>query len=321
MSSPRSMKAVVIDRFGGADRLSVQERPVPRPGPDEILIHVEAAGVGVWDPLERQGEMVGLMDHEPSFPYVLGSEGAGTVAAVGEKARTRFQEGDRVYGVGFLNPKGGFYAEYAVVKADDASGIPGALTTEQAAAMGVDAMTALRGLDTLGVQEGESLAIFGASGGVGHLAVQLARRLGARVLAIASGDDGVLLCKQLGADAVVDGKTADVAAACRQFAADGLDAALVTASGRGLDAVLEAVKDGGRVAHPNGVSRVPAVRSGVRLASYDGLPDRQAIARLERLILSAPFEVHVARTFPLARAAEAHGALAEHHLGKLALKV
>ena len=87
-----------------------------------------------------------------------------------------------------MNPKGGFYAEYAAVKAADVSRIPDALTVQQAAAMPFDAMTALRGLDdTLALKPGESIIIFGASGGIGHLAVQLAKRMGARVFAVASG--------------------------------------------------------------------------------------------------------------------------------------
>jgi NADPH:quinone reductase-like Zn-dependent oxidoreductase len=92
------------------------------------------------------------------------------------------------------NPKGGFYAEYTAVPAEHAWPIPSTLTTAQAGAMSIDAGTALRGLrDILGLQPGEALLIFGASGGIGHLAVQLAKRLGVCVLAVASGDDGVQL--------------------------------------------------------------------------------------------------------------------------------
>ena len=95
--------------------------------------------------------------------------------------------------------------------------------------MPVDAMTALRGLDdTLALKPDESVMIFGASGGIGHLAVQLAKRMGACVFAIASGSDGVALVKKLGADVSVDGHKDDVAAAGRQFAPSGLDAALIT---------------------------------------------------------------------------------------------
>jgi NADPH2:quinone reductase len=320
MTLQKTMRAVAIDRFGGLDTLAVQTREVPDVGPDEVLIHVESAGVGVWDPLEREGEFAKMFGVEPKFPYVLGSDGAGTVVAVGEDV-AEFQEGDRVYGLSLMNPKGGFYAEYIAVKAENVSLIPGDLTTEQAGAMPVDAMTALRGLDdTLGLKKGESVLIFGASGGIGHMAVQLAKRMGARVLAAASGDDGVALARRLGADATIDGHKDDVAVAARDVALNGLDAALLTAGGEAAEKALAGLRDGGRVAYPNGVRPVPQVRSTLTAQSYDGMPDPQAIAKLNHLIESGPFEVHVARTFPLDQAADAQRALSTHYLGKLALR-
>jgi NADPH:quinone reductase-like Zn-dependent oxidoreductase len=187
--------------------------------------------------------------------------------------------------------------------------------------MPVDAITALRGLDdTLGLQPGESLLVFGASGGIGHLAVQLAKRMGARVFAVASGDDGVALVQRLGADAVVDGHKDDVAAAAREFAPEGLDAALLTAGGEAAERALTALREGGRVAYPNGVEPEPQPRSGLTVRSYDGTSDPQVIEKLNRLIGSGTFVVHIARTFPLDQAAEAHRALETHYLGKLALQ-
>ncbi|AUX47961.1 zinc-binding dehydrogenase [Sorangium cellulosum] len=316
-----TMQAIAIDRFGGPETLVPRTIPVPTIGPDEVLLRVEVAGVGEWDPFEREGGYARMLGLTPQFPYVLGSEGAGTVVAVGERVR-RFREGDRVYALGFLNPKGGFYAELAAVRADLVSFLPGKLTVEQAAVMGGVGITALRGLDdTLGLKQGESVMIFGASGGVGHMAVQLAKRMGARVLAVASGNDGVALAERLGADAALDGRSDDVLAAARAFAPEGLDAALLTASGEAAEAALGAVRDGGHVAYPNGVHPEPRARSTVRLSSYNGEPGPEIIDKLNRLIESGPFEVHVARTFPLAQAAEAHLALARHHLGKLALRV
>ena len=323
-STPANMKAVAIDRFGGPETLTLQTLSVPEVGPDEVLIRVESVGVGVWDPWEREGlfrelfrEMHGV---EPTFPYVIGFDGAGTVAAVGKDV-ARFEEGDRVYADRHLNPKGGFYAEYAVVDADHVFSIPGELTVEQAGAMPVDAITALLGLDdTLGLAEGESVLIFGAGGGLGHLAVQLAKRLDARVFAVASGDDGVALAERLGADAAVNGREHDVAAAAREFAPNGLDAALLGAGGEAAERALEALRDGGRVAYPRGVQPEPEARPGVEVNEYvgdDATPE--AFERLNRLIASGPFEVHVARTFPLEQAAQAHRALGEHYLGKLAL--
>src|SRR5918998_4203569 len=224
-----TMLAVVIDIFGGPEQLREREVPVPSPGPGQVLIRLEAAGVGSWDPFEREGGYAELQNTSPSFPYVLGSEGAGTIAAVGDGVSGR-AVGERVFAASFLNPAGGFYAEYACVDAGLVAPIPAGLSTAQAAVMGGVGMTALRGLqDALDVRSGETLLIHGASGAMGHLAVQLGKRLGARVLAVASGKDGVALAARAGADLSIEGRTEEVADGARRFSADGLDAALLTA--------------------------------------------------------------------------------------------
>jgi len=314
------MQAAALERFGGIEALTLQTLPVPEAGPDEVLIRIESAGVGSWDALEREGGYEGAFGIKSTFPYVLGWDGAGAIAAVGERVR-RFKEGDRVYAASMPLPKGGFYAEYAVVAAEYVSLIPDKLTIEQAGVMPWDALTALSGLDVLGLKQDEVLMIFGASGGIGHMAVQLAKRRGVRVLAVASGDDGVALARQLGADAVVDGRRADVVAAARELAPNGLDAALVTVGGEQVERALTALRDDGRAACPHGVMPVPKVRPGVHLELYNGDRSQQAIARLNHLIASGPFEVHVTRTFPLDQAAEAHRMLGTHFVGKLALRL
>jgi NADPH:quinone reductase-like Zn-dependent oxidoreductase len=317
---PKTMQAVAIDRFGGPETTRLREVPVPEVGPDEVLIHVQSAGVGVWDPFEREGGFVEIVGTTPTFPYVLGSEGAGIVADVGEHVN-RFKPGDHVYAAALANPKGGFYAEYTAVNEGTVSHIPDSLTVEEAGVMPVDAITALCGLDdTLHIKPGQSLMIFGASGGIGHIAVQFAKRMGARVLAVASGKDGVALALRLGADAVVDGHKDDVTAAARTFAPHGLSAALMTAGGEVADRALSAVRDGGEVAYPSGVEPPPQARPGVTVTRYDGIADRQVIEKINRLIVSGSFEVHVAQSFLLEQVAEAHEALESHFLGKLALR-
>jgi NADPH:quinone reductase len=317
----QTMRAVALDKFGGPETLQIQNLPVPEIEAHEVLIRVEAAGVGAWDPFEREGRFVEIMGTKPTFPYVLGTDGAGTIAAVGQDVN-RFKEGDRVYAGELANPKGGFYAQYAAVKVDNVSLIPGDLTFEQAAVLPTDALTALTGLEkVMGLKSGESLMVFGASGGIGHLALQLAKHLGAKVFAIASGADGVEFVKKLGADSAVDGRSDDVLNAAREFAPDGIDAALVTAGGERTVRALLAIRKGGRIAYPHGVMPEPTVSEGVAIEAYDGEFSPELIDRLNALIDSGPFEVHVDKTFRLEEAGEAHNALNEHHLGKLALRI
>src|ERR1700689_2403662 len=102
----KTMKAVAIDRFGGIETLETQELPIPDVGADEVLVHVEAAGVGVWGFVERDDRFAKKYNIKPVLPLVLGSDGAGTVNAVGPQER-RFKKGGLVYGISFLNPKGG----------------------------------------------------------------------------------------------------------------------------------------------------------------------------------------------------------------------
>ena len=317
----QTMRAIALDRFGGPETLQLQTLPLPELDADEILIRVEAAGVGAWDPMEREGRFVEVLGMTPKFPYVLGTDGAGTIAAIGEDVE-ELKEGDRVYAAELGNPKGGFYAQYAVVKAENAALIPSGLSMDQAAVLPSDGLTALVGLEeVLKLQPDESVMIFGASGGIGHLAVQLAKRLGARVFAVASGEDGVSFVKRLGANAVVDGRSENVLDVAREFAPDGIDAALVTAGGDATDRALSAIRANGRVAHPNGVTPVPKPPAKIQVEAYDGEGGRERIERLNQLIQAGTFEVHVHRTFPLEQAAAAQAALEEHHLGKIALRV
>ena len=317
----KTMKVVAIDRFGGIETLKTRQLPIPDVGANEVLVRVEAAGVGVWDPFEREGGFAKEFNIQPTFPLVLGSDGAGTVEAVGDGVQS-LKKGDRVYGLVLMNPKGGFYAQYIVLKETNLSRIPvkAKLTMVQAGAMPVDAITALAGLDaTLGLKANESILILGASGGIGHMAVQLAKSMGARVLAAASGEDGVAFVRRLGADKVVDGHKDDIQAAAREFAQKGLDAVLLTTGGAAAEKALSTLREGGRAAYPNGVQPIPQERPGIKIRSFNGEYNPPPFEKLNRLIEAGPFEVHVARTFTLDQAAEAQRALDDHYLGKLAL--
>ncbi|HEX5227430.1 MAG TPA: NADP-dependent oxidoreductase, partial [Bryobacteraceae bacterium] len=303
--SHQTMRAVAIDEFGGIEKMKPRKLPVPNVATDEVLVRVDTAGVGVWDPFEREGGFAKEFGVDANFPYVLGADGAGTIEEVGEQVRN-LKRGDRVYGINLMSPKGGFYAEYTVIKASNAAMIPQVLSTRDAGVLAVDGVTALDGLDkTLKLKPGESILILGASGGIGHLAVQLAKRMKARVLAVASGQDGVAFVKRLGADKVIDGHRDEILESAHEFAPKGLDAALLTAGGKAAEQAVAALREGGRAAYPNGVEKVPEVRDGVKVTSYNGEPDPKTFAKLNELIDGGPFEVHIARTFPLEEAAEA----------------
>jgi len=313
------MRAAAIDRFGGPRALSIHELPVPSVGPREVLIALDTAGVSSWDADMRGGWWP---EGRPRFPLVLGTDGAGRVAAVGARVR-RLKVGDRVWAYSFPNPKGGFYAEYVAVRADNVARVPRPLDLPHAGAAAATAMTALQGVDdALNVHKREAVIIHGAAGGVGSLAIQFAKRRGARVLATASGRDGLALVRRLGADAAVDGRREDIAAAARRFAPEGVDAVLAFAGGKPLTQCLDALRRGGRVAYPNGVEPAPKKRRGLRVMSYDGLPGMTEFRRLNRAVEAARLQVPIDSVYRLADAARAHERLAKGHvLGKVVLRI
>ncbi|MEU4526596.1 NADP-dependent oxidoreductase [Micromonospora ureilytica] len=316
---PERMQAAALDEFGGPEVITLRKLPIPQVADDEVLIKVLSAGVGVWDAYERQGVLV---PEGSALPIVPGSDGAGTVIAAGSKV-TGLKVGDLVYVSATARPKGGFYAEYASVKAEYAAKVPDGVPAEHAGAMPTDALTALAGLDALSLSTGAWLLIFGASGGQGHLAVQLAKRQGLNVIAVASGADGVALVTRLGADVSLDGHgdMTDVLARIRDAAPGGVNAILAMAGGATLDRLTEALADGGVVAYAHGVQPEPQERPGVTVRAYDGESNPRQLQRLNELIEAGPFVVHVAEKFPLGKVRDAHKRLQTSYAGKLLLTV
>ncbi|WP_010531153.1 quinone oxidoreductase family protein [Lentibacillus jeotgali] len=315
------MNAEVLEKFGGPDEFVLKNILVPDIGPSDVLIRVDYAGVGEWDIFEREGGYAEMLGIEPKFPYVLGSEGAGSVVAFGEKV-SRFNVGDKVYAPGFLNPKGGFYAEYVALDSKYVFCIPDSLTLSESSVISGVGLTALRGIeDILELKQDETIMIFGASGGIGHLAVQLAKNMGARVFAVASGDDGVTMVKNLGIDDVVNGRKDDILSAASSFAPDGLDTALLTAGGEFAQKAIQCIRSDGRIAYPNGIYPEPKVPFGIRAIGYNGDPDHEIMRRLNNYIKLGNLTAHIYQTFLLKDACDAHLALNNHYLGKLCLKV
>lgn len=315
------MKAVVLDGFGGPDELVVRDVPVPSYEDDDVLIKVEYAGIGQWDIFEREGGYDEMLSLHSKFPYILGSEGAGVIYQVGKNVK-QFRLGDQVYATGFLNPKGGFYAEFVAIEAKYVSLLPQTITLKEAGVISGVGLTALRGLeDVLRLKGGESIIILGASGGVGHLAAQLAKNMEARVFAIVSGEDGARMLRTFGIDSVVDGRKDDLLSAASKFAPTGFDAALLTAGGELGNSVVQCVRRGGRIAYPNGIYPVPETRPDLIVTGYNGEPEPEIIQRLNKWISSGKLNVHIDQVFSLEDAYQAHLALENHYVGKLCFRV
>jgi NADPH:quinone reductase len=314
---PQQMKAIAIDEFGGSDKLTLHTLPVPTVDAGEVLICVEIAGVGVWDAMEREGDLV---YNEVYFPRVLGGECAGTIAAVGNGV-DRFAVGDRVYAQTFMNKKGGSYAQYVAVSENTVAPMPDRLGMSMTGGLPIAGATALSNLQALEIGKETKLMLWGASGGVGHVALQLAKRMGAQVFAIASGADGVELAKQLGADEAVDGHSDDVVQRARVFAPDGFDTALVLVGGNDVQSTLSLVRQGGIISFPNGVIPEPKAPDGVELKKADGFAHPILLDQLNRLVSIGEFQVHIAQTFLLEETAQAQEAMKKHYLGKIVLCV
>lgn len=318
-SSPALMRAAAIEEFGPPSVLKVRDIPIPKVGPNEVLIAVHAAGVGVWDKDIRAGWWP---SGKPKFPLVLGTDGAGTIAKVGSRVQ-RFKEGDRVWAYEFINPKGGFYAEFTAVKADNVGFAPARLDLLHAGAAVVTGLTAFQGVhEHLKVTADETVLVFGASGAVGTLAVQFARRLNARVIGAVRGSDAADLVRRLGVERVVDLRENDFFDKLRAMAPDGIDAVLACAGGETLERCLDLVHPGGRVAYPNGIEPEPSHRSGIHFKSYDAEAGPSHFEQLRQTIDEAGLEVPIAASVPLEKAEHAHELLERGHvLGRIVLQV
>ena len=196
------MRAVYYERFGGADVLTVGDLPDPQPGPGEVLIALQATSVNPIDWKIREGLFECVFDHR--FPIVPGWDAAGTVAAVGTGVEG-LSAGQAVYAY-CRKPlaHAGTYAEYVTMSADAVAPAPASLTAGQAAAIPLCALTCWQSLVDFGqVQAGDTVLIHAGAGGVGSLAIQLAKHLGARVLTTASARNADYVTG-LGADLVID---------------------------------------------------------------------------------------------------------------------
>lgn len=319
--SDTSMRAVIQHTLGGPDVLSVEQVPRPEPLPTEVRVKVHAAGINPVDWKTRAGD--GMADVLGEPPFILGWDVSGVVDKAGFGVTT-LKEGDEVYGMPWFPRAAGGYAEYVTAPARQFARKPSSLSHEEAAAVPLAALTAWQALtDTAHIRSGQRVLIHAAAGGVGHLAVQFAKHLGAHVLGTARTGSHDWLTK-LGADEVID----YTAVPFEEAVAD-------------IDVVLDLVGDlhdntgtrsldvlrpgGLLVAIPAGVSpqlAAAAEAKGMRVTPFLVEPDGPALTTIGALIDAGEVAVEVEEVFPLEQAAAAHTRGESNRTrGKLVLRV
>ncbi|MFF0433355.1 NADP-dependent oxidoreductase [Streptomyces sp. NPDC004327] len=291
------MNAVTQEAAGGPGVLRLVELPRPVPGRGEVLVRVRAAGV---NPADWKSRRLGMF----ADGSVLGWDVAGVVEEAGAGV-TLFRAGDEVYGMPrFPHPAGG-YAEYVTAPARHFAPSPPGLTPVEAGALPLAALTAWQALvDTAAVRPGQRVLVHAAAGGVGHLAVQIAKARGAYVIGTASAAKHELL-RSLGVDDPVDYRARDVAEAVRD-----VDVVLDALGGDSPARSLRTLRPGGTL-----VSLLPpddafpaaeAAKAGVRAVFMLVEPDHAGLREISALVGSGRLRVLVDEVFPLAEAARAH---------------
>jgi NADPH:quinone reductase-like Zn-dependent oxidoreductase len=315
------MRAVTQDAFGGPEVLHLADVPRPEPLPTEVLVRVHAAGINPVDWKTRSGAGMAQVLGEP--PFVLGWDVSGVVEKTGFGVTT-LQPGDEVYGMPWFPRQAGAYAEYVTAPARQFTRKPARLNHEQAAAVPLAALTAWQLLvDTAHLTSGQRVLVHAAAGGVGHIAVQLARHLGATVIGTASAARHAWLA-ELGADQLVDYTSTRF-----EDAVEDVDV-VIDLIGDGRDRTstrsLDVLRPGGLlIAVPSGGSPdlfATATARGLRATSFLVEPDGPALARIADLIDTDALHVEVEDVFPLAEAPRAHTRGEQGHTrGKLVLTV
>jgi NADPH:quinone reductase-like Zn-dependent oxidoreductase len=312
------MKAVVMPEHGGPEVLEVREVERPDPRPDELLIRTAAAGVNPVDTQVRSGSWV--LDEMGEPPMVLGWDIAGTVEEAGD-ATSGFAPGDRVFGMPRFPGLARCDAEYVAAPAANIARTPDSLSDEQAGALPLTGLTAWQALvDTAGVGKGDRVLVQAAAGGVGHLAVQIAKAHGAHVIGTARAAKHAFL-RELGVDEPVDYTETPIEEVVSE-----VDVVIDTVSedDAGLLSSLRTLRKGGMLVVIAGdlteAVDDAAAGQGKRATEMLVHPDGSALGKLAALAEEGRLRVDVEESFPLERVAEAHERLESGRVsGKLAL--
>jgi NADPH:quinone reductase-like Zn-dependent oxidoreductase len=306
------MKAIRIHEYGGRETLRYEDAPVPEPKAGELLVRVKAAAVNPVDVQVREGRLKELLGHE--LPLVPGWDASGVVEAVGEGV-SKFEVEDAV----FARPwtaRQGTYAEYAVIHESEAAFKPQTLDHIRAAAVPLAALTAWQALFEAGkLSKGQTVLIHGAAGGVGHFAVQFARRAGARVLATASARNREFV-NRLGADEVID-----YMAVRFEESANDVDVVLDTIGGETQERSFGVLKEQGRLISVVGEpSQGLAAANNVRAQLLVARPDGELLAEICKMLDRGEVAPTVEVVLPLAEARRAHELIESGHTrGKVVL--
>ncbi|SFH26748.1 NADPH:quinone reductase [Palleronia marisminoris] len=304
--------AVRIHEFGASDVLRSEDVPTPEHGPGEVRIRVHAASVNPVDYKIRQGgyPMVSADD----LPITMGRDVAGVVDAVGDGAES-FDEGALVHA---MISNGGGYAQHAIVNVGDAAAVPNGLGHDQAAAIPLAGLTAWQALVDHGkLRGGQSVLIHGGAGGVGHLAVQIAKARGAQVFTTAAAEDASLL-RELGADKVIDYRNQRF-----EDEIDEVDLVVDLVGGETQNRSWAVLKSGGAmVSTLEEPSEEKAREKNAHTARFLVQPNGTQLGEIGRLVLKGQLRPVVSEVLPLERAAEAQDKLEQEHVqGKIVLSV
>ncbi|SFP49425.1 NADP-dependent oxidoreductase [Tranquillimonas alkanivorans] len=302
-----------IHEFGDASVLRAEDQPVPEPGPGELLVRVDAAGVNPVDFKIREGAYP--LVTKDDLPFSMGADVAGTVERAGEGV-TSFDRGAAIHAM--LGQGRGAYAQHVIVKSDEAAAIPANLSAAEAASVPLAGLTAWQGLLDHGrLAAGQRVLIHGAAGGVGHFAVQIAKAQGATVIATAREEDADFL-RDLGADEVIDYRNQRF-----EDETDEIDLVFDTIGGETQERSWQVLKKGGAmVSTLDEPSESKANEKNAHRARFLVQPNGTQLEEIDALIHQGKIRVVVDRTFPLDQAGRAHDTLeGEHIRGKIALTV
>jgi len=312
-SENTKMRAIVIRAYGGPDVMKLENVARPEPAEDEVLIRVVAASMNPVDVAIRKGYFAKLVG---GFPLIPGMDAAGVVEKVGNKV-TKYKAGDPVFAFFTLEREGG-YAEFVTAKEEQVAPKPKTASFAQAAGAGAAGATAWEALvDTANLRAGQTVLIHGGSGGVGHLAIQIAKARGAKVFATASTANQEFL-RQMGADVAIDYTRAKF-----EEVAKDVDVVLDTVGRDTLERSYGVVKRGGIIVSIVDEPKPAALEAhGIRGVTLRCTPKAGVLEELSKLMEAKKFTPVVSQSFQLADVVQAQSQIATGHTrGKIVLKI